>query len=136
MGDFIRETQLNIPDPLKAYLSGETNSAEPNRNVLHLAIEYAEGVVKSRLGVSHTLPLDEALTETDLAFVRSLAEDIVLWRLYKNDPKSIITEDTQLGYDEALKHLDKVASRVIGIGLDDADVTDEKRSPISPFLRG
>jgi phage gp36-like protein len=118
MGDYITEKDLNLSDAKIAYLSGSTDVTAPNRNILSRAIYYAEGRIKSSMGVRYELPVDDA---AETALIKGIAQDIAIYRLYLGKEDDQIPEKVQNAYDDALEHLKLLRDGIINLGADTED---------------
>jgi hypothetical protein len=130
MGDFIKQSDINMEIALLANLTGSSDST-PVKKVFNMIIDQTEGLVKAFLGIKVDLPLDDTLKTPALIL---WVNDIFEYRLYKYSRKAI-PEDVLLDYEKAEKKL-TMLGKEISFGADTTDEDAERRSFATSFNRG
>jgi len=131
MGAYITSSDLNRSQAYLTWLTGA--SGTPNQTYLDDAILDAESVVKSYLGTTYTLPLDDA-NETDL--VKNISKKLTIYHLYLNHESAELPDKWEIEYQRTIDMLKAVSARKQTLGADTATEKEMTRPMFTNSVRG
>jgi phage gp36-like protein len=124
-----------MPDRYIAELSADNNGFSADTDVVQLALNWAEGMMESKLMVRDDIPIpavnaDGTVPDT----LRECVHDLATYRLF--DRRGTMNQQVQTKFDIQMTWLNQVADNKAGVAILDSDGKSKTQTNRQPVIDG